>query len=787
MRILKIILAGGVLCCLLVALLHTFLLDETANFFLRHSGLGDFSIRGVSMGPHSSTVDSFSASLILPDGDRLEVTIRGVTVRYDVQQLLKNGKGQLAEIDEMLLTLKKKPGLATADLQLPDRIVFLKEELRASLPLERIRVSKLRLVGDFPAPLLKKSMTLDLGISSGELDLLLSAPLGPQMYADLQMSSPNPTHAEARITVRDTGGEILQAQVALTPESVSGTVEFGLQDLQSLLQLGEAPVVVPEMAGRVALQLDIPLNSVADKEIVLKASATDVEYLQFSCATARIDLTVTPVNGGVDLGSSSQAVFEKLHGGGLEVEALSLELAASVRRQLEGGSVRFAPQQRITVRGAKTADVEIGDLELGFEVPLEVWGEEGQWAVSDNVVLLSSLNVSRGEQSLESGPLRCGFSGISKGLTAPTLEIQSSRLVVGDATQSYALTDVHAELQRLEEQLSGQLQFAPELFGAQLQVRFNHGLLSGAGDFSVNTKDPLQFTPGLAPLSALRTPWNYPFDIETGSLSFEARGSYAADMVPKLQVKVELSEADGYFQQFLFTGLALKEELSILPGMVLEGRGSLTLDHLVGGLDSFDIRADGEFGHSAVGALPMVNVESFSASLLGGSVSSSAISYDLNAPDSSFEVNIHGVGLDQLVALVNMDDLVVTGAMSGTIPVRVHGKEITVSGGELHSEGAGGEIRYTPGMINSTGITGYALKAVEKLLYEKIQVTADYAASGQLDLLIAIQGTSPGLDTTRPVHLNINAEQNLPALLKSLRFSKGLTEELDKRVKGHYN
>ena len=177
----------------------------------------------------------------------------------------------------------------------------------------------------------------------------------------------------------------------------------------------------------------------------------------------------------------------------------------------------------------------------------------------------------------------------------------------------------------------------------------------------------------------------------------------------------------------------------------------------------------------------------FSASLFDGTVSSGEINYDLNMPDSKFSVDVDAVDLGKVVGLIKMDTLYVTGLISGFIPVTIKGKDVSVESGGLYSDEPGGEIRYAPGNMNQAGLTAYALKAVEELQYQSLQVTANYQPSGQLDLDIGLKGVSPGLDTNRPVHLNIHAEQNLPALLQSLRFSKGLTEELDKRVKQHYN
>jgi len=182
-----------------------------------------------------------------------------------------------------------------------------------------------------------------------------------------------------------------------------------------------------------------------------------------------------------------------------------------------------------------------------------------------------------------------------------------------------------------------------------------------------------------------------------------------------------------------------------------------------------------------------LRVDTFKASLFDGTVKTSQVVYDLNQPQSNFVVDIDSINLSSLVNLIQMKSLQVTGRVSGSIPVRIEGKQVHVSDGILQSGELGGEVRYQPGTMNQSGLTGYALKAVENLKYKTLVIKSEYAPSGQLDLEMSLQGTSPGLQSSRPVQLNIHAEQNLPALMQSLRFSKGLTEELDKRVKQHYN
>ena len=230
----------------------------------------------------------------------------------------------------------------------------------------------------------------------------------------------------------------------------------------------------------------------------------------------------------------------------------------------------------------------------------------------------------------------------------------------------------------------------------------------------------------------------------------------------------------------------MRQDLAILPRLRSKTEGRFKLQQLIGGLDAHDIRAKVAFLPAKTGKKPKIKINDFNASLLGGAVTSPAMTYDLNQPDSRFTVNIKGMDLATLVDLVKMKGLHVTGKISGSIPVTIKGKDISVDNGKLYNDPPGGEISYSPKNMNAVGLTGYALKAVKDFHYTLLKATAAYAPSGQLDLDIGLQGISPKLDADRPVHLNIHAEQNLPALMQSLRYSKGLTEELNKRVQQRY-
>ncbi len=790
MRIFKTVLALLLLLCLTLVLLSSFFLDQTALFLLRQGGLDEVRLQGLSIGFDSLTVSDFSASIVLPGGDRLSLEIRDADIQYDMKQLLQQGKLRTADIAELRLTLNKKRVADSVPMQLPNTIVLLKEELRRRLPLSGLHIQKLRLFGDFPEVLLKKDLQLDAAARSGGLQVALLAQLGPAVAAELRMKSPDPGHATASIRLQAEDGKAVQGELQLTPDAISGRVGFKVQELRDLLTAAGVDLIPSDMAAKLSLSLKFPLGAASDKAVSIKVVATELDCLGLSSSSIALHLEAVPVAGGVDLGRESRVTLEQLRGRDLDVKKLSLGLGGRFRYRQGQFTADFLEGQKLLVKDMKISTTELGDFELGFENPLQMGLEGGDWSVANNTLVTAPLKIVRGRTLLESDPLRCTFSGMSKGFSAPglTVTMKSPKLTFTDTEQHLSILELNGVVHLAGQQVNGQLQFVPEIFGGQVQLKFHHGLDSRRGDFSVETPEALEFDGAGAMLSSLRNSWSYPFDLETGKLSLRLRGEYGPKGKPAMHLQLDLSEGSGFVQQFLFSGLSLKQELSIDPELRVQGGGNITLGHLVGGLDTYDIRADIQFANSDAGELPLLEVDNLRASLLEGSLTSSAIRYDLNKPQSKFDVNIKGMSLVSLVDLIKMDNLQVTGDIGGKIPVRIEGQEITVSGAELHSEEAGGEIRYTPPMImNQSGVTGYALKAVEDLQYEKLTVTADYAASGQLDLLIGIRGKSPGLDTTRPVQLNINAEQNLPALLESLRFSKGLTDELDKRVKRHYN
>ena len=119
--------------------------------------------------------------------------------------------------------------------------------------------------------------------------------------------------------------------------------------------------------------------------------------------------------------------------------------------------------------------------------------------------------------------------------------------------------------------------------------------------------------------------------------------------------------------------------------------------------------------------------------------------------------------------------------------MHIKDKTVTVPDGELHSRAPGGTINYFPpgGRADLSDLPSYALQALEEFNYNMLTATPSYYEDGTLIIAVHTEGHSPPLNTERPVHLNLNMEQNILSLLESLRYSGKLTDKLEQQLQAH--
>ena len=180
------------------------------------------------------------------------------------------------------------------------------------------------------------------------------------------------------------------------------------------------------------------------------------------------------------------------------------------------------------------------------------------------------------------------------------------------------------------------------------------------------------------------------------------------------------------------------------------------------------------------------------ASLLGGQIEADEINYDPNIEINRFELAVKDLDLSELINTHQLEGLEATGRLNGTLPIEVTSQGVKVVAGDIHASVAGGQIRYRPSggtkdLEKAAPGTQILFEALEDFKYRVLTSGVEYTPDGELKIALHLEGSNPKMESKRPVHLNLNLEQNLLSLLKSLRFIDGLNEQLDQRIREHYS
>ena len=129
------------------------------------------------------------------------------------------------------------------------------------------------------------------------------------------------------------------------------------------------------------------------------------------------------------------------------------------------------------------------------------------------------------------------------------------------------------------------------------------------------------------------------------------------------------------------------------------------------------------------------------------------------------------------------------GAFSATLPITINSKNgtITIADGKLSSAGengirSNGVIRYNQGEVDNSATlanpTAFTAAMLSNFHYSKLDADITLEEDGKLLAKTNITGKNPNMNISRPTNVNLNVEQNLYELLKSLNAVNKLPEEL---------
>lgn len=169
------------------------------------------------------------------------------------------------------------------------------------------------------------------------------------------------------------------------------------------------------------------------------------------------------------------------------------------------------------------------------------------------------------------------------------------------------------------------------------------------------------------------------------------------------------------------------------------------------------------------------------ANVLGGSFSIAKIQWPFE-PGHSADVQLHSIDLEQVLALDKKQGIVVTGNISGQLPVTFDGEKYIIEDGELHNINNGLiQVIDNPAVAQlkaSNSQLQLAFDALQNLHYHQLSSAVSMGGDGYMLLDTVIKGRNPDIDND--VNLNLNLNYDLLGLLESLSITQRFEEKIIK-------
>lgn len=306
------------------------------------------------------------------------------------------------------------------------------------------------------------------------------------------------------------------------------------------------------------------------------------------------------------------------------------------------------------------------------------------------------------------------------------------------------------------------------------------------------TIGPIVFDRDKVRLQRLWGVWPYPVDIEGGKATATAELTWDAGSSNAVAIKsgtaaIMLENLRGHYREFAFAGLhTTLDFVAAPPDKVATSRpAKVEIASLSRGIEttniSFTVQGESNFQKESL----ILEVRDARWEVLGGTMASQGLRVDLSRPPYAVTVLARAVDLAKVLSLEQQKGLEGTGLLDGTIPVSVAPTGISVKNGVFESRPPGGVIRYHASSETSKALTDanasmkLVLQALNNFHYNVLQVDAQYDEEGILHLKARLEGRNPDMKQSPPIHFNLTVQENVPALLKSLKLIQAIETSVE--------
>lgn len=286
------------------------------------------------------------------------------------------------------------------------------------------------------------------------------------------------------------------------------------------------------------------------------------------------------------------------------------------------------------------------------------------------------------------------------------------------------------------------------------------------------------------------TQWPAPLSITEGQAELDSRLRWSPGTAPEVEAILTFTDAAGIYDRTAWSGMEGPVELSLDGERLQVSSRRLSLAQINPGLPIGPVELDASY--TAPAASPAggeLRLGKASAGFAGGRVRVEPGTWSFTEPQTPWRVpvTLEDIELAELMNLYPAEGLSGNGTLSGLLPVTWGPGGVAVVSGRVEAQAPGGTLELPADRLRGLGQTNAAMelvaKAMEDFHYRRLESSINYTETGTLTLGLQLEGSSPNIDSERPVVLNINIEEDIPALLTSLQLSGRVNEAVTRRVR----
>ena len=320
-------------------------------------------------------------------------------------------------------------------------------------------------------------------------------------------------------------------------------------------------------------------------------------------------------------------------------------------------------------------------------------------------------------------------------------------------------------------------------FTADLDIQLNpEGGVSVAIDSVIDGKQ------GVQALAETLVGWPDLLTVDSGNARLSMEVSTGRGGEVAASGSAELQGVGGVFNRTAVSGLTGQVRGSLENSRITIRFRDMTVGEINAGIPVTSVLFSGNYSAPVTELLAgTLEVQQARARFLEGTLRVPPARYDLGGGSGRIPVEIEDVSLSRLMAVYPAEGLSGSGLLRGRVPLGISGDGVQVSAGSISAIDPGGRLQLPAdklqAMLGGNQAMDIVVQALQNFHYSVLNSTIDYDEQGKLSLGLRLEGKNPDLRGGQPVVLNVNLEEDIPALLTSLQLSGRVNEAVTRRVR----